>query len=94
MEDYYIINSKLFGDGEENEIFRYSLGDYLAIATSDKTILYIGSEVLKSHHTGFTDDEIFAPLIVMTDIKNEMKKCQIWQIRTNVVWLYCVEEEK
>ena len=60
-----IINSKLFGDGEENEIFRDSLGDYLAIAISDKTLLYIGSEILKSHHAGYTDDEIFVPLIII-----------------------------
>ena len=60
-----IVNSKLFGDGDENEIFRDSLGDYLAIATSDKTLLYIGSEILKSHHAGYTDDEILVPLIVI-----------------------------
>lgn len=60
-----IISSKLFGDGEENEIFRDSLGDYLAIAKTDKTILYIGSEVLKSQHAGYTDDEIYVPLIVI-----------------------------
>lgn len=60
-----VINSKLFGDGEENEIFRDSLGDYLAIAKTDKTILYIGSEVLKSQHAGYTNDEIYVPLIVI-----------------------------
>ena len=60
-----IINSKLFGDGEENKIFRDSLGDYLAIAKTDKTLLYIGSEVLKSQHAGYTDDEIYVPLIVI-----------------------------
>ena len=60
-----VINSKLFGDGEENEIFRDSLGDYLAIGKTDKTLLYIGSEVLKSQHAGYTDDEIFVPLIVI-----------------------------
>lgn len=65
MCDEDIINFKLFSDGEENEIFRVLLGDYLAIAPSDKIILYIGSEVLKSHHAGYTDDEIFVPLIVM-----------------------------
>ncbi len=60
-----IINSKLFGDGEENEIFRDMLGDYLAVATTDKTLLYIGSERLKSHHAGYTEDEIYVPLIVI-----------------------------
>lgn len=59
-----VIASKLFGDGEENEIFRDALGDYLAIAKTDKTLLYEGSEVLKSQHAGYTEDEILVPLIV------------------------------
>ena len=63
MDD--VINSKLFGDGEENEIFRDALGDYLAIGKTDKTLLYIGSDALKSQHAGYTDDEIFVPLIVI-----------------------------
>ena len=31
----------------------------------DKTLLYIGSEVLKSQHAGYTDDEIYVPLIII-----------------------------
>lgn len=64
-----VISSKLFGDGEENEIFRDSLGDYLAIAKTDKTLLYAGSEVLKSQHAGYTDDELYVPLIVVNKSK-------------------------
>lgn len=60
-----VIDSKLFGDGEENEIFRDALGDYLAIAKTDKALLYTGGEVLKSQHAGYTDDEIYVPLIVI-----------------------------
>ena len=60
-----VIESKLFGDGEENEIYRDALGDYLAIGKTDKALLYIGSEVLKSQHAGYTDDEIYVPLIVI-----------------------------
>ncbi len=60
-----VIESKLFGDGVENEIFRDALGDYLAIAKTDKTLLYIGNSELKSHHAGYTDDEIYVPLIVI-----------------------------
>ena len=63
MDD--VIESKLFGDGEENEIFRDALGDYLAIGKTDKTLLYIGSDVLKSQHAGYTDDEILVPLIAI-----------------------------
>jgi len=63
MED--VIESKLFGNGLENEIFRDALGDYLAIGKTDKTLLYTGSEVLKSQHAGYTEDEILVPLIVI-----------------------------
>ncbi len=65
-----IIESKLFGDGEENEIFRDTLGDYLAIAKTNKTLLYKGSEQLVSQHAGYTEDEILVPLIVIKTRKN------------------------
>ena len=60
-----IIESKLFGNGIENPMFRDSIGDYIAIASSNKTLLYGGDEVLKSQHAGYTDDEIYVPLIVI-----------------------------
>lgn len=62
MQD--VIDSKLFGDGKENEIFKDALGDFLAIAKTDKAIVYGGSTELKSQHAGYTDDEIYVPLIV------------------------------
>jgi hypothetical protein len=64
----------LFGDGVENEIFRDALGDYLAIAKTDKTLLYEGGEVLKSQHAGYTDDEILVPLIVIDCKKNYLNR--------------------
>ena len=64
-----VIDSKLFGDGDENEVFKDILGDYLAIAKADKALLYNGGEVLKSHHAGYTDDEIYIPLIIKTTDK-------------------------
>lgn len=60
-----VINSNLFGDGIENPVFRDILGDYLAIAKTNKTILDNDNEILKSHHAGYTDDEIYVPLIVI-----------------------------
>ena len=62
MQD--VIDSKLFGDGEENEIYRDALGDYLAIAKTDKAILHTGGMVFESQHAGYTDDEIYVPLVV------------------------------
>lgn len=60
-----VITSKLFGDGKENPIFKDVLGDYLAIAKSNKALLYTGGEELVSHHAGYTDDEILVPLIMI-----------------------------
>ena len=70
-EDFWIyskgtvIDAKLFGNGKENEIFRDCLGDYLAIGKTNKAIIYGGSQVLRSQHAGYTDDEIYVPLVVI-----------------------------
>lgn len=60
-----VINSHLFGNGKENKVFRDILGDYLAIAKTNKAILYGDSRILKAQHAGYTDDEIYVPLIVI-----------------------------
>lgn len=67
-----IIDSNLFGYGEENEIFRDSLGDFLAIGITDKAIVYTGGVKLKSQHAGYTDDEIYVPLIIIDTDKVNM----------------------
>lgn len=60
-----IIKSNLFGDGDENELFRDAIGDYIAIAeNSNKCIITDGDDVLKSQHAGYSDDEIYVPLII------------------------------
>lgn len=64
-----VIESKLFGDGQENVKYRDSLGDYLSIAKTDKTLIYKGFEKYKSQHAGYSDDEIYVPLIVIDSIK-------------------------
>ena len=69
-----VLESKLFGDGEENDIIEDVLGDYLAIAKTDKTLLYNGSEELKSQHAGYTDDEIYVPLILVKTKKLNRSK--------------------
>jgi len=65
-----IMESKLFGEGMENELFKSALGDYLAIAeTSNKCLLAEGDDALFSHHAGYTDDEIYVPLIIIDKTK-------------------------
>ena len=61
-----IIKSHLFGYGDENELFREAIGDFIAIAeNSNKCIITDGDEVLKSQYAGYSDDEIYVPLIVI-----------------------------
>ena len=60
-----VLDSNLFGDGEKNELIDSELGDYIAIAKTNKTLIYEGDEVLYSHHAGYTDDEIYVPLIIV-----------------------------
>ena len=61
-----IIKSHLFGYGDENELFRDAIGDFIAIAeNSNKCIITDGDEVLKSQHAGYSEDEIYVPLIVI-----------------------------
>ena len=67
-----VIKSKLFGDGKENEILKDALGDYLAIAKADKTLIHTGSILLKSQHAGYKDDEIFIPIIAIKTNKGEL----------------------
>lgn len=69
-----IIESKIFGDGTENKIFRDALGDYMAIAKSNKALLNDDNEVLKSMHAGYTDDEIYIPLIVINTNKSGLNR--------------------
>ena len=65
-EKQEIIDSKLFGDGNQNELVDAALGDYIAIAeTSNKCLLTDGDNALFSQHAGYTDDEIYVPLIVI-----------------------------
>ena len=60
-----VIDMNLFGIGEEHPLFRSSLGDYFALAFSNKYFRYRPySTNLKSMHAGFTEDEMRIPLIV------------------------------
>ena len=59
-----VISSGLYGDGNAHQIFEDALGDYIAISYSDKGLLDTGDEELYSNHAGYTDDEIYVPLII------------------------------
>lgn len=61
-----IIESKLFGPGEYHPLFKDNLGDFLAIAENSNICLITdGDDILVSQHAGYTDDEIYIPVIVI-----------------------------
>ena len=67
-----VINSQLFGDGKPNLLFNSAIGDFIAIAeNSNKCLISEGDTVLFSHHAGYTEEEIFVPLIVIDCGKKE-----------------------
>lgn len=60
-----VINTNIFGIGQNHFRFEDSLGDYLAIAISNKYFRYNENSVkYTSMHAGITEDEILVPLIV------------------------------
>ena len=61
-----VIKNKLFGKGTENKYFKDSLGDYLAVAITNKYFRYNENSVkLTSMHAGLTEDEMLVPLIII-----------------------------
>ena len=52
-----VIESKLFGLDNENKYFCDSIGNFIALAKSDN--------IFKSNHAGFTEDEMYVPLIMV-----------------------------
>ena len=61
-----VIKSNLFGTGNANELFEEAIGDFIAIAeNSNKCLLTDGDKTLCSQHAGYTDDEIYVPIIII-----------------------------
>ena len=60
------LEEKGFEEGKNLKIdYQNAQGD-ISIAKTNKAILYKGDETLVSHHAGYTDDEIYVPLIITT----------------------------
>ncbi len=61
-----IIESKIFGSGFMHQNFDSAIGDFIAIAeNSNKCLLTDGDFPMFSHHAGYTDEEIYVPLIII-----------------------------
>ncbi len=62
-----VIEENIFGKGKEHELFRDSLGDFIALTNSNKVFRYDNnSKIFKSVHAGLSDDEKKIPLIIIT----------------------------
>jgi len=60
-----VINKNIFGIGKNHSRFEEALGDYLAIAISNKYFRYNENSIkYKSMHAGITEDEVLVPLII------------------------------
>lgn len=60
-----VLEHNFFGLGKEHPHFQECLGDYLAIAITDKYFRYDETgPVFQSVHAGITEDEVLIPLIV------------------------------
>ena len=62
-----VLEKHLFGKGKEHPEFRGMLGDYLAVAISDESILqtYFETYYMIGGHAGSTEEEYQIPLIVI-----------------------------
>ena len=60
-----VIDKKIFGTGINNIHFKESIGDFVALAKSNKGFIYSKlTPQFISHHAGLTDREMLIPLIV------------------------------
>ena len=60
-----VIDQKLFGIGEEHELFREMIGDFIACGTGNVCLNYTEDYNLKGHHAGMRQQEIKIPLIMV-----------------------------
>lgn len=61
-----ILKMQLFGDGKMHEGFVESLGDFIAVAVNSQASLVTNDDwCMYSHHAGYSDDEVYVPLIIV-----------------------------
>lgn len=64
------LKTGLLGDGEQHPCIETSIGDFVSIAVSNKSLRYFSCEEmkksLKADHAGLSEDEMIVPLIVKT----------------------------
>lgn len=59
-----LLESKLLGTGDKHPLLDSFLGDYIAIATTNKYFKFKKESIYKGHHAGLTQAEMEVPLII------------------------------
>ena len=69
------ISGRLFGTGNDHEDLDRMIGDYVALAVSDRSIFntHLEAQEMPGGHAGLTEEEISIPLIVI-DTKRDPEK--------------------
>lgn len=60
------LDSHLLGYGDKHPLVDDFLGDYIAVATSNKMFIFNESKGYISHHAGLSEEEMMVPLIIYT----------------------------
>ncbi len=58
------LDSGLLGSGEKHPMMDDFLGDFIAVATSNKMFIFNHSKGYKAHHAGLSSEEMMVPLII------------------------------
>ena len=62
-----VLERKLFGTGTEHPKFRDMLGDYIAVATDDVTLIHTKKVKWAGAHGGITEREMYVPVLIFKD---------------------------
>lgn len=75
-EDYTLytktefLQTGLIGTGEMHKQINQFLGDFIAVAKTNKMFIFSKSKGYKAHHAGLSDEEMMVPLIIYSNKKN------------------------
>jgi predicted AlkP superfamily pyrophosphatase or phosphodiesterase len=64
------LDTGLLGTTEKHRMVDSFLGDYIAIAKTDKMFIFDQSKGYKGHHAGLSEDEMIVPLIIYKKQEN------------------------
>lgn len=60
-----LLNSGLFGQGQEHPMISSFIGDYFSVAIKEYMFTLSNKKIYKGHHAGLLEDEMMVPLILI-----------------------------